>query len=106
MTGLLLAACPGSELNLAVEAAKELEKDGKVARVVSMVSWELFDEQDAAYKESVLPKDITARVRPFAPPCFSAGCCACTPGSRALRGTQADRQAPSEGFSMGWAGRG
>ena len=63
---LTLAAgrlCAGSELNLAVEAAKELEKDGKVARVVSMVSWELFDEQDASYKESILPKDITARVR-------------------------------------------
>ena len=31
--------------------------------MVSMVSWELFDEQDASYKESILPKDVTARVR-------------------------------------------
>ena len=46
-----------------MQAAKDLEAEGKVARVVSMVSWELFDEQDAAYKESILPKDVTARVR-------------------------------------------
>lgn len=50
-----------------MEAAKEIEAGGKVARVVSMVCWELFDEQDAAYKEAVLPKDVTARVR--LPPC-------------------------------------
>ncbi len=54
--------CAGSELSLAVEAAKEIEASGKKARVVSMVSWELFDEQDQAYKTSVLPPDVTARV--------------------------------------------
>ncbi len=37
---------------------------GKTARVVSMVCWELFEEQDDAYKQSVLPPDVTARVRP------------------------------------------
>jgi len=52
----------GSELAFAVDAAKELEAGGKKARVVSMVCWELFDEQDAAYKASVLPPAVKARV--------------------------------------------
>ncbi|BDA49762.1 Transketolase, chloroplastic [Coccomyxa sp. Obi] len=52
----------GSELSLAVEAAKEIEASGKKARVVSMVCWELFDEQDESYKNSILPPDVTARV--------------------------------------------
>jgi transketolase len=52
----------GSELPMAVEAAKKLEEDGKKVRVVSMPCWELFAEQSAEYKESVLPKDVTARV--------------------------------------------
>lgn len=42
----------GTELGLAVDAAKELEKDGKTVRVVSMVSWELFEEQGKDYKAS------------------------------------------------------
>ena len=42
----------GTELGLAVDAAKELEKDGKTVRVVSMVSWELFEEQGKEYKAS------------------------------------------------------
>ena len=46
-----------------MEAAKEIEGGGKTARVVSMVCWELFEEQDDAYKQSVLPPDVTARVR-------------------------------------------
>ena len=46
-----------------MEAAKEIEGSGKKARVVSMVCWELFDEQDESYKNSVLPPDVTARVR-------------------------------------------
>lgn len=57
------ASCAGSELSLAVEAAKEIEASGKKARVVSMVCWELFDEQDESYKNSILPPDVTARVR-------------------------------------------
>ena len=50
----------GSELQLCVGAAEKLS--GKKVRVVSMTSWELFEAQDAAYKESVLPKAVTKRV--------------------------------------------
>jgi len=52
----------GSELSLCVEAYEKLKAEGVKARVVSMPSTELFDEQDAAYKESVLPSRVTARV--------------------------------------------
>ena len=52
----------GSEVQLAVEAAEELASDGVAARVVSMPSWELFAEQDAAYRESVLPLEVPNRV--------------------------------------------
>jgi transketolase len=52
----------GSEVSLCVTAAEKLTAEGKKVRVVSMPSWELFDEQDAAYKESVLPKSVTKRV--------------------------------------------
>ncbi|CAN0842517.1 Transketolase, chloroplastic [Linum grandiflorum] len=53
----------GTELALAVEAAEVLRKeDGKHVRVVSLVSWELFEEQSEEYKESVLPARVTARV--------------------------------------------
>ncbi|CAN4097368.1 unnamed protein product [Withania somnifera] len=52
----------GSELEIAVKAADEFRKEGKAVRVVSFVSWELFDEQSAEYKESVLPAAVTARV--------------------------------------------
>lgn len=57
---ILLAS--GSEVNLAVKAAKELEKQGTKVRVVSVPSMELFDAQDAAYKEEVLPNAIRRRV--------------------------------------------
>ncbi|GHT81782.1 transketolase [Actinomycetota bacterium] len=52
----------GSELSLAVEAAEQLAADGVKARVVSFPSIEWFEEQDADYKESVLPKAVRARV--------------------------------------------
>ncbi len=52
----------GGELSLCVQAAGELKKDGVNARVVSMPSFELFDRQDEAYKESVLPKAVTKRL--------------------------------------------
>jgi len=52
----------GSELSLCVDAYENLKTEGINARVVSMPSWEIFAEQDAAYKESVLPAAITARV--------------------------------------------
>jgi transketolase len=52
----------GSELQLAVAAAEVLEKDGIGCRVVSLPSWELFEAQDAAYRESVLPRACHRRV--------------------------------------------
>jgi transketolase len=52
----------GSELSLCVDAYEKLKAEGINARVVSMPSWEIFEQQDAAYKESVFPSNITARV--------------------------------------------
>jgi transketolase len=52
----------GSELPMAIEAADKLKAEGKKVRVVSMPCWELFAEQSAEYRESVLPKAIKARV--------------------------------------------
>jgi len=52
----------GSEVQLALAAAKTLADDGIKARVVSVVSMEWFEDQTAEYRESVLPKDVTARV--------------------------------------------
>jgi transketolase len=52
----------GSEVQLALEARKLLETKGIPSRVVSMPSWELFAEQPAAYRESVLPSRVRARV--------------------------------------------
>lgn len=52
----------GSEVSLALDVADELKKDGKSARVVSMPSQELFERQDEAYKEKVLPRSIKNRV--------------------------------------------
>lgn len=57
---LLLAT--GSEVNLAVEAAKDLDAQGKGVRVVSMPNWHAFDQQSDEYKESVIPSSITKRV--------------------------------------------
>lgn len=52
----------GSELSLCIYAAEELEKAGIATRVVSMPCQELFDDQSAEYRESVLPKSCTIRV--------------------------------------------
>jgi transketolase len=52
----------GSEVSLCVEAYERLKAEGVAARVVSMPSWDVFEQQDAAYKESVLPSSVTARV--------------------------------------------
>lgn len=57
---LILAS--GSEVKLALEAAETLAQDGVAARVVSMPSWELFDDQTQEYKNSVLPENVKARV--------------------------------------------
>lgn len=58
--GLLLAT--GSEVSLAVEAQKELEKEGVFVSVISMPSWNSFEKQSKEYKESVIPNNITARL--------------------------------------------
>ncbi len=52
----------GSEIALCVSAFDTLKKEGISARVVSMPSWELFEQQDQAYRDNVLPPEITARV--------------------------------------------
>ncbi|NOU08853.1 MAG: transketolase [Nitrospira sp.] len=57
---LLLAS--GSEVSLCLEAAEHLKMEGIKARVVSMPSWELFEHQPQAYRDSVIPPNVTARV--------------------------------------------
>ena len=52
----------GSEVGLCVAAQEKLASEGVKARVVSIPSWELFEQQGSAYKESVLPASVTARV--------------------------------------------
>ena len=52
----------GSEVSLALGAQAKLADEGIQVRVVSMPSWELFGQQEAAYKEEVLPSAITARL--------------------------------------------
>jgi transketolase len=52
----------GTELQHCVAAYEKLKAEGIKARVVSMPCWEIFDQQDAPYKESVLPAAVTARV--------------------------------------------
>jgi len=52
----------GSEVSLCVEAGEKLNAAGIKARVVSMPSWELFERQEAAYRESVLPASVSSRV--------------------------------------------
>jgi len=52
----------GSEVSLCLAVQQQLAAEGIQTRVVSMPSWDLFERQDAAYKESVLPSSVTARV--------------------------------------------
>jgi transketolase len=52
----------GSEVSLAVEAHENLVAEGIRSRVVSMPSWEIFEQQPQDYRDSVLPPDITARI--------------------------------------------
>jgi transketolase len=52
----------GSEVALCIDAYEELRRDGVPARVVSMPSWELFEQQDRSYRDGVLPPSVTARV--------------------------------------------
>ncbi len=58
----LILIATGSEVQLALDSAKALTEQGKAVRVVSMPSTDVFDAQDADYKESVLPKSVTKRV--------------------------------------------
>ncbi|MEZ8318355.1 transketolase [Vibrio splendidus] len=58
----LIIIATGSEVELAVSAAAELTAGGKKVRVVSMPATDAFDKQDAEYRESVLPSDVTARI--------------------------------------------
>ena len=58
----LILIATGSEVSLAVKAHEALTAQGVRSRVVSMPSWYRYELQDAAYKESVLPRGVTARV--------------------------------------------
>ncbi|EJX1089251.1 transketolase [Vibrio vulnificus] len=58
----LILIATGSEVELAVKAAEQLTAEGKKVRVVSMPATDTFDKQDAAFRESVLPSDVTARI--------------------------------------------
>ncbi len=60
MDGILIAT--GSEVSLAIEAQEELSREGIDVRVVSMPCMDLFEEQTEEYKESILPKNVRARV--------------------------------------------
>jgi transketolase len=70
--GYTLLDCPGepqaivlatgSEVHVALTAVERLQVEGLRVRLVSLPSWELFDRQDAAYRESVLPANVKARV--------------------------------------------
>lgn len=58
----LILIATGSELSTAVQAYETLRSEGVRCRVVSMPSWDLFEQQSAAYRESVLPSSVTARL--------------------------------------------
>lgn len=58
----LLLIATGSEVSLAINAAEKLETGGKRIRVISFPSWEIFEQQDEAYKSYILPENIKARI--------------------------------------------
>jgi len=58
----IILMATGSEVEIALAAADVLAGEGVAARVVALPSWELFQDQEEAYRESVLPKALTARV--------------------------------------------
>jgi len=58
----IILIATGSELQLAVGAAEALEREGHPTRVVSLPCWELFGQQDAHYRDAVLPPEVRARV--------------------------------------------
>ncbi|GHO45141.1 transketolase [Ktedonospora formicarum] len=61
-TPQVILIATGSELSLAVESGEKLRQEGIAVRVVSMPSWELFEQQSPEYKESVFPKSVKARI--------------------------------------------
>ena len=61
-TPQLILIGTGSEVSIALEAGEKLTKDGIPTRVVSMPSWELFEMQEDAYKESIFPTDVKKRI--------------------------------------------
>jgi transketolase len=58
----IILMATGSEVSLIVQAGQRLAAQGVAVRLVSFPSWELFDEQDPAYRDSVLPPDIELRL--------------------------------------------
>ena len=58
----VLLIATGSEVSLCTAAQEELAKEGVQARVISIPSWKLFEDQDEAYRESVMPSSVRARV--------------------------------------------
>ncbi|MBN1302866.1 MAG: transketolase [Anaerolineales bacterium] len=58
----LILMASGSEVSLVLEAGKQLAAEGVKVRVISFPSWELFEKQDQAYRDSVLPSSVKARV--------------------------------------------
>jgi transketolase len=61
-TPQLILIATGSEVSLALKSQKALQSEGVATRVVSMPSWELFEKQDKAYKQQVLPPSVRKRV--------------------------------------------
>ncbi len=58
----VILVATGSEVSIALEAAEVLEQEGAAVRVVSMPSWELFEQQDEGYQREVLPRGVAAKV--------------------------------------------
>ena len=58
----VLLMATGSEVSMCIAAYEQLKSEGIAARVISMPSWELFEHQDQAYRDSVIPPDVIARV--------------------------------------------
>jgi transketolase len=58
----MILIATGSEVSLAVEAHEKLRAEGIRSRVVSMPSWDIFEDQPQAYRDSVLPPQVTARI--------------------------------------------
>jgi transketolase len=58
----LLLIASGSEVSLSLNAAEQLESEGKSVRVISFPSWEIFEQQSDEYKKQILPAEIRARV--------------------------------------------